>query len=126
MAVKFPRSSRNRSIPFVGMALAATAALALTGCTPTSSGGSSGDSDTITVWHYFSDENQVKVMTDYKKLFEKNNDGVTVDNVFVPYDQMNSNLISAVGSKTGPDVVVFNGADTSTLALGGALAPITE
>lgn len=126
MAVKFPRSSRNRSLPFLGVAIAASAALALTGCTPSSQGGSAGDGDTITVWHYFSDKNQVKVMTDYKELFEKNNDGVTVENVFVPYDQMNSKLISAVGSKTGPDVVVFNGAETSTLALGGALAPITD
>ncbi len=126
MAAKIPRISRNCFLPFVGVAIAASAALALTGCTPSSSGGSSGDSDTITAWHYFSDENEVKVMTDYKELFEKNDDGVTVDNVFVPYDQMNSKLISAVGSKTGPDVVVFNGAETSTLALGGALAPMTE
>ncbi|MBG6237858.1 multiple sugar transport system substrate-binding protein [Mycetocola sp. CAN_C7] len=126
MAVEFPRTGRRRTLPFTGVAIAAAAALALTGCTPSSSGGAAGDSDTITVWHYFSDENQVKVMTDYKDLFESDNDGVTVDNVFVPYDQLNSKLISAVGSKTGPDVVVFNGADASTLALGGALAPITE
>jgi multiple sugar transport system substrate-binding protein len=39
---------------------------------------------------------------------------------------MNSKLISAVGAKTGPDVVVFNGADASTLALGGALAPMDD
>lgn len=126
MALKFPRTRRVRSLSLATGAIAVTAALALTGCTPSSSGGGGGDSDTVTVWHYFSDENQVKVMTDYKELFEKNNDGVTVENVFVPYDQMNSKLISAVGSKTGPDVVVFNGADASTLALGGALAPITE
>src|SRR4051812_12761832 len=31
MAVKFPRSSRNRTLPFVGVAIAASAALALTG-----------------------------------------------------------------------------------------------
>lgn len=126
MAMNSPRTRRVRSLSFVGGAIALSTALALTGCTPSSSGGSAGDGDTITVWHYFSDENQVKVMTDYKDLFEKNNEGATVENVFVPYDQLNSKLISAVGSKTGPDVVVFNGADASTLALGGALAPITE
>ncbi|HEX7105557.1 MAG TPA: extracellular solute-binding protein [Acidothermaceae bacterium] len=63
-------------------------------------------------------------MTDYADLFEKNHPGVKVDNVFVPYDQMNSKLISAAGAQQGPDVAVFNGADASTLALGGALAPI--
>ncbi|WP_449374319.1 sugar ABC transporter substrate-binding protein [Arthrobacter psychrolactophilus] len=44
----------------------------------------------------------------------------------MPYDQLNSKLIAAVGAKTGPDVVVFNGADASTLALGGTLAPIED
>ncbi|TFD54169.1 sugar ABC transporter substrate-binding protein [Cryobacterium sp. Hh7] len=126
MAVKSTRNSRIRAFSLMGGVIAVSAALALAGCTPTSSGGSAGNGDTITVWHYFSDENQVKVMTDYKDLFEKNNDGVTVENVFVPYDQLNSKLITAVGSKTGPDVVVFNGADASTLALGGALAPMTK
>ena len=126
MAVKSARTRRIRSLSLASGAIAVSAALALTGCTPSSSGGASNDSDTITVWHYFSDANQVKVMTDYKELFEKNNEGVTVDNVFVPYDQMNSKLITAVGSQTGPDVVVYNGADAGTLALGGALAPMTE
>ena len=126
MAVKSVALGRVRKFSLTGGVLAVSVALALTGCTPTSSGGASGDSNTLTVWHYFSDPNQVKVMTDYKDLFEKNNDGVTVENVFVPYDQMNSKLITAVGSKTGPDVVVFNGADSSTLTLGGALAPMTK
>ena len=126
MAVKSVALGRVRKFSLTGGLLAVSAALALTGCTPTSSGGASGDNNTLTVWHYFSDANQVKVMTDYKDLFEKNNDGVTVENVFVPYDQMNSKLITAVGSKTGPDVVVFNGADSSTLTLGGALAPMTK
>jgi multiple sugar transport system substrate-binding protein len=59
-------------------------------------------------------------------MFEEANEGVTVDNVYVPYDQMNSKLISAVGAKTGPDIAVFNGAETATLALAGALAPLDE
>lgn len=125
MSVTTP-ARRIRSFS-LGLAGVTAAAIVLSGCTPTSGGSASGgDSNTITVWHYFSVENQVKLMTDYKDLFESNNDGVTVENVYVPYDQMNSKLISAVGSETGPDIVVFNGAETSTLALGGALAPITE
>ena len=81
--------------------------------------------ETITVWHYFSgNPSQEKVMTDYKAIFEKENPGVTVENVYVPYDQMNSKLIAAASTKTGPDVVVFNGAETSLLADGGILAPM--
>src|SRR3954447_2074892 len=99
------RARRLRGLAATG--ILAVGALALSGCTPTSTGSSSGGGGgggdkTVTVWHYFSDENQVKVMTDYKDKFESENDGVTVENVYVPYDQMNSKLISAVGAKTGP------------------------
>ncbi len=104
-------------------------ALALTGCSSSDSGsedGSSAGGSELTVWHYFSADNQVKLMDDYAEKFEAAHEGVEVKNVFVPYDQLNSKLISAAGAKTGPDVVVFNGADASTLALAGALAPLDE
>lgn len=105
-------------------AIAAAAVLILSGCSGSGTSSTSGSSNTLTVWHYFSDPNQVKVMTDYASLFQKNHAGVTVKNVYVPYDQMDQKLIASVGAKTGPDVVVFNGADASNLALAGTLAPL--
>lgn len=121
----------NSTSPLRGrviVATAAAAALALTGCTPSAqtSPESSAEDQTLTVWHYFSDDNQVAILEDYKSMFEEANPGVTVENVFVPYDQLNPRLISSAASSTGPDVVVFNGADMSSLALGGALAPLDE
>ena len=121
----------NSTSPLRGrviVATAAAAALALTGCTPSAqtSPESSAEDQTLTVWHYFSDDNQVAILEDYKSMFEEANPGVTVENVFVPYDQLNPRLISTAASSTGPDVVVFNGADMSSLALGGALAPLDE
>ncbi|WP_158370091.1 extracellular solute-binding protein [Cellulosimicrobium cellulans] len=116
------------------IALAAVGALGLAACSGgTSAGGdagstsgSGGDGDgVVTVWHYFSDPNQVALMDAYKEKFESENDA-TVENVYVPYDQMNSKLVSAAGAGTGPDVVVFNGAEAATLALGGVLAPLDE
>lgn len=115
-----PLSMRRLTI---ATSLAVIGSLGLAAC-GSSDDDASGSPDTLTVWHYFSDANQVKVMDDYADIFEASHDGVTVENVFVPYDQMNSKLISAAGAKTGPDVVVFNGADTGTIALGGALAPM--
>ncbi|WP_084626626.1 sugar ABC transporter substrate-binding protein [Demequina aurantiaca] len=125
-------SPRRRSAALAAAAFA-TGALVIAGCTPdngdasdAASGSSDSGTQTITVWHYFSDDNQVKVMDDYKDLFEANNEGATVENVFVPYDQLNSRLITGASTETGPDVVVFNGADASTLALGDVLAPIDD
>ncbi len=120
-----PRGRKSRSrLGLAAAALAAAAALVLSGCSGTSSSSASGGSSTLTVWHYFSDPNQVKVMTDLAGQFQKENPGVTVQNVYVPYDQLDQKLIASAGAKTGPDVVVFNGADTSNLALAGTLAPL--
>lgn len=124
---------RRRAARLVLPALAMAGVLTLGACSSgspagsaTSDGGESAAAggQTVTVWHYFSDPNQVALMDKYAELFEAAHPGDKVDNVFVPYDQMNSKLVSAAGSKTGPDVVVFNGAEAATLVLGGALAPI--
>jgi multiple sugar transport system substrate-binding protein len=115
--------------------LAGTAGLAATGalaaCGSSGAGGGGGEDgskggSTVTVWHYFSEDNQVALMEQYKEKFESENDGVTVENVYVPYDQINSKVVNAAGSQTGPDVVVFNGAEAAILALGGGLKPINE
>ncbi|WP_375383656.1 extracellular solute-binding protein [uncultured Microbacterium sp.] len=121
-------NSKSRLLGRVLVASTAALAVVLTGCTPSSQAptDASGGAQTLTVWHYFSDDNQLKILTDYKKTFEDANPDVTVENVFVPYDQLNPRLISSASTKTGPDVVVFNGADTSTLALGGVLAPLDD
>ncbi|MFW7415136.1 sugar ABC transporter substrate-binding protein [Demequina sp. SO4-18] len=127
-------SSRRRGTALAGAAIA-TGALVLAGCTP--DGGTTDENDgasdggpveeqNLTVWHYFSADNQVQLMDEYKELFESNNEGVTVENVFVPYDQMNSQLITSASTESGPDVVVFNGAEASTLVLGDALAPLDD
>lgn len=116
----------------------ASAALLLAACSSggaddATTGTAGGSSDpvqdeavTLTVWHYFSADNQVALMDAFKDKFEASHSNVTVENVFVPYDQLNSKTIAAAGAGTGPDVVVFNGAEMSTLALGGALLPLDE
>ena len=120
-----------------GVLVAAGAALALTltacggGATEPGEGGtattsSAAENVELTVWHYFSEDFQVSLMDAYAEKFEAEHDGVTVNNVFQPYDQLNSKVVSAAGAGEGPDVVVFNGAEWSTLALAGALAPLDE
>lgn len=106
-------------------AVAAAGVLALAACaSATPSDG--GEGGTLTVWHYFTEDTQVGVLDEYASTFEAAHEGVTVENVFVPYDQYSSKLIAAAGSETGPDVVVFNAGEASTLALAGTLAPLDE
>lgn len=115
---------RRRTLFAIGAASAV--GVIMSGCAPVAENGNEAEDQTVTVWHYFSDENQVSILDQYKELFENANEGITVENVFVPYDQMVPNLLTSATSESGPDVVVFNGGDTTTLALGGVLAPITE
>lgn len=119
------RSSRSPRMNTLSVAAVATAAaMALAGCAPAGQAG--GDSDTITVWHYYSLDNQVALLDQYKADFESTHDGLTVENVYVPQDQLNSKLVAAVGTQSGPDVVVFDGYSATTLIGGDALLPITE
>ncbi|MFF9563887.1 extracellular solute-binding protein [Leifsonia sp. NPDC014704] len=110
-------SFRRAAAAVVGLSLAAAA---LAGCSS-----ANGDSSkTLTVWHYYSVGTQVGMLDDFGKAFEKDNPGVKVDNVYVPHDQLNAKLVASVGTKSGPDVVVFDGYSATTLAAAGALAPL--
>src|SRR5690625_314479 len=57
-----------------------------------------GEEVELTVWHYFSEDFQVELMDSYAEKFEAEHDNVTVSNVFQPYDQMNSMVVSAAGA----------------------------
>lgn len=102
--------------------------LAVAACTPSQDGGGGtsegAESGTVTVWHYYSVDNQNAMLDSYKETFEAAHPGVTVENVYVPQDQLNSKLVAAAGAGTGPDVVVFDGYSATTLIAGGALAPL--
>jgi len=122
---------RGRLVTLV--AAAATVGLALAGCTNVSgeegAGVESSVSEvktTLSVWHYFSEDNQVAVMEGMKELFEESNPDVTVENVYVPYDQLTSKLVASAAAGQGPDVVLFNGGDTANYVLSGVLAPLDD
>lgn len=119
------RSSRRARPLAVGTVAAATA-IALAACTPSASGGSdpTDGARTLTVWHYYSVDDQIAALDAFKASFEAAHSDVTVDNVYVPQDQINSKVVTAAGSGTGPDIVVFDGYSATTLIQGGALAPL--
>lgn len=127
------RRIRGRRSSFA--AIAASVALVLAGC---ATGDNVEGSDTpeplnaatekttLSVWHYFSEDNQVAVMDGMKDIFEDANPNVTVENVYIPYDQMAPKLVSAAAADEGPDVVVFNGGDTANYVLSGVLQSLDD
>ncbi len=118
----------RRTHKILAATIATIAAVAsLAGCTPSSApaaGGESSGTKTLTVWHYYSVPGQTKGLDSLGQDFEAKHDGVTVKNVYVPFDQLTNKLVQAAGTKSGPDVVVYNAADTYTLDKAGAIAPM--
>ena len=83
------KTSTSRRFAVITAAVLA-GSLTLSACGTSSDGGNdntgaTSGSSKLTVWHYFSDENQVKLMDEYAAKFEAANNGVDVENVFVPY-----------------------------------------
>lgn len=85
----------------------------------------------ITMWGYWDPTGangqvlQANLLKKWTKLFEQASPGSTVNYSYVPYDQMDSKLISAATARTGPDVVLMGGSSTASDALGGSLADST-
>jgi multiple sugar transport system substrate-binding protein len=107
-------------------AIAAANLLLLSGCGTSSGVSGSAKVSEITVWHYTIDPVQAKVITDAAAAFEKLHPGIKVKSVYVPYDQLPSKLIVAAAARQGPDVVLFNNGDSSTLAAAGTLQPLDK
>lgn len=115
------RQQSARIVVAVGTALAIGGSLAA--C---SSGSGASDADTLTVWHYYTLDNQLAMLDGFTKTFKTSHPDVTVDDVYVPADQLNAKLVAAAGSESGPDVVIMGGESGTTLAAADALAPLSE
>lgn len=109
-----PRSStqrfgRNRGR--VAAAVMAPALLALAACGGASSdNGSGGDPNTLVVWDWKSgDPNAAAYIEAAKADFAKKHPDIKVEFVAQPFDNYYTLLGTAIESKSGPDVVMFNG-----------------
>ncbi|MHB9863548.1 sugar ABC transporter substrate-binding protein [Streptomyces sp. YIM S03343] len=109
-----------------GAVLLSATLLAVAGCSPSSSAGAdgSGGGKTLTVWHYYSVPGQTAGLDELGKDFAAGHSGVKVVNTYIPFDQLTNKLVQAAGTGKGPDVVVYNAADTYTLTQAGAIKPM--
>jgi multiple sugar transport system substrate-binding protein len=110
------------------MALAAIGAagiLALTGCAAGDTGGSS-DTTTLTVWHYYNTDGQVEALQKLADSFTADHPDVKVQFEYVPVDQFTTKAVTAAGSQTGPDVLVYGASGTYSLAEAGAIEPMDD
>jgi raffinose/stachyose/melibiose transport system substrate-binding protein len=117
----------NRTMTAVAAAMAG--ALALTGCTGQSGGGSDTDDSTLTIWHYENDDSAMgQAWAEAIKIFEEENPDVTVDVQKQTFEQIQKNAKIVLTGDDVPDVMEFNkgNATAGQLAAQGLLTPLTD
>lgn len=108
-------------------AAAVVGALALTGCS--SSGGSgSGDDNTLTLWHFESEDSAMGIAwNEAIRVFEEET-GATVEFEPKSFEQIRQTASQVLNSDQAPDILEYNkgNATAGLLASQGLLTPITE
>lgn len=107
-------------------ALAAVGALALAGCAGGGSG--SGDDNTLTLWHFESEDSAMGVAWEEAiKVFEEET-GATVEFEAKSFEQIRQTASQVLNSDQAPDILEYNkgNATAGLLASQGLLTPITD
>lgn len=112
----------KRSIPFVAIATAGVAALALAGC---STGPSDDGSVTITYTNFISNGGNEENLEAIVAAFEADNPGVTVEVTTLPYGDYGTALQTDLAAGTVSDVFDIEYANYLSYQANGVLAPIT-
>lgn len=87
----------------------------------TSSGSSKGENVTLTYWHTHNDKEEKILKEKLIPKFESENPGIKIKAVRMPYDGLKQQLITAISSKTAPDVMRMDIIWTPEFAKMGAL-----
>ena len=82
---------------------------------------------TITIWHsYHPDENEEKAFNQILELYKAQNPDVTVDVLYVPFEQLANKWSTEVAAGGGPDMFTMPNDDLGNWIRGGLVAPVDE
>ena len=112
-ATEAPATQAPTAAPTAAATEAPTAA---TGVDPNTTG-------TLTIWHYYNEPTQLKVLDDMNAMFKAKYPNVTLEVVYVPFDKMTSKVLAAASAQQGPDVMII--AELAPLADAGAVIDLT-
>ena len=120
--------SRRPSRALAALSATVLAAVTLTACAVGSSGGDTGDgTTTLTVWSYKDTPTDLAAFKAQNALFTKEHPDVTIKQVAIPGDQLDTKLLATAATKTGPDVILNNVVvDFPALVGAGVMADLTD
>lgn len=108
------------------IAVAAAAALVLSGCSGSSEGSDDAGGDTLKVWFPGNDQTEIDLVTDtIVPAFEKET-GATVEVTFVDWGDISTKLNAAFAAGTAPDLFGHGPAATADFVANDRLAPLTN
>ena len=82
---------------------------------------------TISVWHsYHPDENEEKAFNQILEAYKASNPNVTVEVLYVPFDQLANKWTTEVAAGGGPDMFTMPNDDLGNWIRGGLVAPVDE
>lgn len=82
---------------------------------------------TITLWHsYHPDENEEKAFNQVLEMYQAAHPNVTVDVLYVPFDQLANKWSTEVAAGGGPDMFTMPNDDLGNWIRGGLVAPVDE
>lgn len=124
---------RSTMTGLVAAGVLLTSALTACGSSPDSSTNSEGlgsevsaDTEaTLTIWYYF-DPTAEPTMDKLAEQFHEKYPNVKLEYLFVDFANMRNKVLTAATAQDGPDVLLFDPLDTSSLVEAGALAPLGD
>jgi len=105
----------------VGLAVAATAAVALSGCSGTTSADEGGK---VTLQYAIWDKNQEPAMNKIIKAFEEDHPNITIETQLTPFKDYWTKLQTSMKGGSGPDVFWMNGPNFKLYAANDQLEPL--
>ena len=86
-----------------------------------------GEAATVTIWHsYHPDENEEKAFNQIVEAYKAQNPNVTIDVLYVPFDQLANKWSTEVAAGGGPDMFTMPNDQLGDWIRGGVVAPVDE
>lgn len=98
-----------------------------TGPSSSQSGGQSGESqEVLQLWHYWDSELQQNLLQEMVDNYESETGGPKIEISYIPYSEYIQKILVTAAGGDLPELFIYDGNSTATLAEAGVLADITD
>lgn len=106
-------------------ALIAVIAVVTFGITPTTNQVAAQDTTTLTLWHSWQNA-EADLLDAWVADFEAQNEGITIEARFIPFDDLRSTYTNAVATGEGPDLLIGQADWAGGESEAGTILPLSE